>query len=58
MNAPHVMTHEQAAAYREQYRKATAQWGGEVFQHFAIDEARQHHLGEVKALQDSGKVPF
>lgn len=53
-----IMSKEKAEAYREEFRKATAKWGGEVFQHFATEEARQQHLEQVKEAQEQHKTPF
>lgn len=58
MIAPHVMTAKRIEELQEEFRKATEKWNGECFQHFVTELERQRHLDEVKALQDSGKVPF
>jgi hypothetical protein len=50
------MTDAEAAAYREQYRKATAKATGR-FEHWPSEEAKQQHLQQVKEAQEAG-APF
>lgn len=56
MNAPHVMTHEQAEKYREEFRKATEQCGDKRFEHFPPSQWEMH-LKEVAEAQKQG-IPF
>lgn len=48
-------TPAEAAAYREEYRKATSKAVG-VFQHFATAEQKEQHEQHVKQHQD--ETPF
>lgn len=53
-----IMSKERAEAYRAEYAKAARKWGGEVFQHFTSDEAREQHLEQVKEAQEKHQAPF
>lgn len=57
MNPPHVMTREQAEAYREKFRRDTAPCTGERFQHFTPEQWARH-FEEIQKLQESGNLPF
>lgn len=50
------MTDAEAAAYREEYRKATAKATGR-FEHWPSEEAKQQHLAQVLEAQQNGS-PF
>lgn len=52
------MTPAEAAAIREQFRKATEKAGPGRFQHFKSEAAKQAHLQQVAQGQQHNEVPF